>query len=179
MTSQVEAEGVAVRSAPDGGEPTCTAGREPACKAGGPVGYAVTHVARLHRMVGGKVLRGLGLYPGQEFVMLHLWKSGPLRQSDLIKYAELDPSTVTKMLQRLEQAGHVRRRPDPADRRAVLVEATEQSCALRVAVEQSLNTLEERMLTGLDEGERAELLRLLNKAERNLCQEAADCDGAE
>ncbi|MFI1831503.1 MarR family winged helix-turn-helix transcriptional regulator [Streptomyces sp. NPDC020412] len=178
MTSQVEAEGVAVQNAPDGAGQACDGGGEPACKAGGPVGYAVSHVARLHRMVGGKVLRSLGLYPGQEFVMLHLWKSGPLRQSDLIRFAELDPSTVTKMLQRLEQAGHVRRRPDPADRRAVLVEATEQSCALRLAVEQSLNTLEERMLTGLDDGERTELLRLLNKAERNLCAEAAECDEA-
>ncbi|MEU5976693.1 MarR family winged helix-turn-helix transcriptional regulator [Streptomyces sp. NPDC047315] len=178
MTTEVEAEGVAVRSAPDDAEPACVEA-EPACKAGGPVGYAVGHVARLHRMAGGKVLRGLGLYPGQEFVMLHLWKSGPLRQSDLIKFADLDPSTVTKMLQRLEQAGHVRRRPDPADRRAVLVEATAQSCALRRAVEESLNTLEEQMLTGLDEDERTELLRLLKKAERNLCAQTGECEEQE
>ncbi|MGW4033499.1 MarR family winged helix-turn-helix transcriptional regulator [Streptomyces sp. NPDC004838] len=144
---------------------------------GGPVGYSVARVARLHRMAAGKKLRALGLYPGQEFVMLHLWQAGPVRQSELIKAADLDPSTVTKMLQRLEQAGHVRRSPDPADRRAVLVEATEKSCGLRWAVQESLGTLEEQTLAGLEETERAELTRLLSKVEANLCEQTADCHG--
>ncbi|MFJ8233938.1 MarR family winged helix-turn-helix transcriptional regulator [Streptomyces sp. NPDC094448] len=149
----------------------------PACDEKAPVSFTVSRVARLHRMVSGKHLRSLGLYPGQEFVMVHLWTRGPSRQSDLIKAADLDPSTVTKMLQRLEQAGHVRRCPDPADRRAVLVEATESGDGLRTAVEAALSGLEEHLLTGLDEGERQELLRLLTKAERNLCREAGgECE---
>ncbi|MFF0447749.1 MarR family winged helix-turn-helix transcriptional regulator [Streptomyces sp. NPDC004609] len=148
-----------------------------ACALGGPVGYSVARVSRLYRMAAGKTLRALGLYPGQEFVMLHLWRSGPVRQGDLIKTADLDPSTVTKMLQRLEQAGHVRRRPDPADRRAVLVEATEESCGLRSAVEASLASLEQHTLAGLGEEERGELLRLLSKVEANLYAQTADCPG--
>ncbi|MFF3556928.1 MarR family winged helix-turn-helix transcriptional regulator [Streptomyces tsukubensis] len=166
----------------DGGtEPSaadCTgAGLGFACNEKAPVSFTVSRVARLHRMVSGKHLRNLGLYPGQEFVMVHLWTRGPSRQSDLIRAADLDPSTVTKMLQRLEQAGHVRRCPDPADRRAVLVEATESGDGLRAAVEATLSGLEEHLLTGLDEGERQELLRLLTKAERNLCREAGgECE---
>lgn len=139
----------------------------------GPVSHVLSRVARLHRIAAGKLLKGLGLYPGQEFVMMRLWYAGPVRQSELIKAVDLDPSTVTKMLQRLEQSGHVRRRPDPADRRAVLVEATESSCALLSGVSAAWAELEERTLQGLDDDERRELARLLSRVESNLCTQAA------
>ncbi|MEJ8634204.1 MarR family winged helix-turn-helix transcriptional regulator [Streptomyces sp. MS2.AVA.5] len=162
-------------------DPACTAPL-PGSALGGPVSHAVSRVARLHRMAAGKLLKGAGLYPGQEFVMMHLWDAGPVRQSELIKAVELDPSTVTKMLQRLEQAGHVRRCPDPADRRAVLIEATADSCALHSAVAEAWTNLEEHTLHGLGPDERTELVRLLAKVEENLCVQAGDCpdrtDGA-
>jgi DNA-binding MarR family transcriptional regulator len=151
---------------------TCT-GALSAPAIGGPVSHSLSVVARLHRIAAGRVLRRLGLYPGQEFVMMHLWEAGAVRQSELIKSVGLDPSTVTKSLQRLEQAGHVRRRPDPADRRASLVEATEQSCGLRSQVVAAWGELEELTLAGLEEGDRQELLRLLGKLEGNLCPAAA------
>ncbi|MFF2703047.1 MarR family winged helix-turn-helix transcriptional regulator [Streptomyces cyaneofuscatus] len=147
----------------------------PGAALGGPVSHAVSRVARLHRIAAGKLLKGLGLYPGQELLMMHLWDSGPVRQSELIRTLDLDPSTVTKMLQRLEQTGHVRRRPDPEDRRAVLVEATDESCALHAAVRDAWSSLEEHTLAGLESDERAELTRLLAKVEANLCQETEGC----
>ncbi|MER6914916.1 MarR family winged helix-turn-helix transcriptional regulator [Streptomyces sp. NPDC000594] len=147
----------------------------PDCRLDGPVSSTVSRVGRLHRLTAAKLLRGAGLYPGQEVLMTYLWEAGPVRQSELIKRLELDPSTVTKMLQRLEQSGHVSRRPDPADRRAVLVEATERGHALREDVQQAWVRLEERTLAGLDAGERVELVRLLAKVEGNLCAEVADC----
>ncbi|MFI9624079.1 MarR family winged helix-turn-helix transcriptional regulator [Streptomyces sp. NPDC052042] len=159
-------------------ESACTAPSSAAL--GGPVSRAFARTARLHRITAGRLLKGLGLYPGQEFLMMHLWDTGPVRQSELIKVMDLDPSTITKMLQRLEQAGHVRRSPDPDDRRAVLVEATEESCALYAAVEQAWTDLEGLTLAGLDPAERAELARLLGRIEENLCREAAgdtDCPG--
>lgn len=141
----------------------------PGLTAGGPVSHSLSVVARLHRIAAGQVLRGLGLYPGQEFVMMRLWEAGPVRQSELIKAVGLDPSTVTKSLQRLEQGGHVRRRPDPKDGRASLVEATDESCVLREQVMGAWAELEERTLAGLGEAERAELLRLLGKVQGSLC----------
>ncbi|MFF2849209.1 MarR family winged helix-turn-helix transcriptional regulator [Streptomyces sp. NPDC058001] len=161
----------AISSDPDCPEP-------PSAAEGGPVSHALSRVARLHRIAAGRRLRGAGLYPGQEFVMMHLWDKGPVRQAELIKACDLDPSTVTKMLQRLEQAGHVRRRPDPGDGRAVLVEATEESCALLSQVRDAWRDLERVTLAGLEPAERGELVRLLGKVEANLCSEAADCSGA-
>ncbi|MFD9603765.1 MarR family winged helix-turn-helix transcriptional regulator [Streptomyces sp. NPDC056708] len=154
-------------------DPACT--ELPSAARGGPVSHAVSRVARLHRIAAGRLLKGLGLYPGQEFLMMYLWDAGAVRQSELIKTVDLDPSTVTKMLQRLEQTGHVRRCPDPGDRRAVLVEATDDSCALHADVERAWTNLEEHTLAGLDPAERKELARLLAKVEENLCHETEDC----
>ncbi|MFI9148864.1 MarR family winged helix-turn-helix transcriptional regulator [Streptomyces sp. NPDC053367] len=151
-------------------EAACT--RLPAAAHCGPVSHALSRTARLHRTAAAGLLRGLGLYPGQELVMMHLWEQGPSRQSDLIKMLDLDPSTITKMLQRLEQAGHVRRLPDPADRRAILVRATERSGGLLTEVARAWGTLEERTLAGLSATEREQFLALLLKAEGNLCAEA-------
>ncbi|MEU7277933.1 MarR family winged helix-turn-helix transcriptional regulator [Streptomyces sp. NPDC045431] len=144
----------------------------PAAARGGPVSHTLSRVARLHRIAAGRLLKAAGIYPGQEFVMMCLWERGPVRQSELIKAVDLDPSTVTKMLQRLEHAGFVRRSPDPADRRAVLVEATGSSCALLAEVSAAWSDLEDHTLAGLDPRERAELVRLLGKVEANLCREA-------
>ncbi|MEU0396728.1 MarR family winged helix-turn-helix transcriptional regulator [Streptomyces sp. NPDC006208] len=155
------------------GDPVCDA--LPHAARGGPVSHALSRVARLHRIAAGKLLKDLGLYPGQEFLMMQLWGAGPVRQSELIKAVDLDPSTVTKMLQRLEQTGHVRRRPDPDDRRAVVVEATERSCALLADMSAAWTELEQHTLAGLDENERRELARLLGKVEASLCTETAGC----
>ncbi|MFE7567197.1 MarR family winged helix-turn-helix transcriptional regulator [Streptomyces sp. NPDC057539] len=162
-------------------DPSATA-QDPACPTeppgaarGGPVSHALSRVARLHRIAAGKLLRRSGLYPGQEFLMMHLWDADAVRQSELIKSMDLDPSTVTKMLQRLDHAGYVRRSADPQDRRAVLVRATGDSCALRSEVEGAWTELEEHTLAGLDDTERTELARLLAKVEANLCAETADC----
>ncbi|WP_079125298.1 MarR family winged helix-turn-helix transcriptional regulator [Streptomyces lushanensis] len=142
---------------------------------GGPVSHSLSRVARLHRIAAGKLLRRTGLYPGQEFLMMRLWNTDTVRQSELIKAMDLDPSTVTKMLQRLDQAGYVRRSADPEDRRAVLVEATGESCTLRSEVADAWTDLEEQTLAGLDEAERGELARLLAKVEENLCRETQEC----
>ncbi|WP_329115376.1 MarR family winged helix-turn-helix transcriptional regulator [Streptomyces sp. NBC_01465] len=157
-------------------DPACTG--LPSAARGGPVSHLVSRVSRLHRIAAGKALKEAGLYPGQEFLLMYLWDAGPARQSELIRVLDLDPSTVTKMLQRLEQTGHVRRCPDPNDRRAVLVEATDKSCALLADVERAWTSLEEHTLVGLDAGERAELTRLLSKVEANLCVDTANCPGA-
>ncbi|MGK5732652.1 MarR family winged helix-turn-helix transcriptional regulator, partial [Streptomyces sp. URMC 124] len=135
---------------------------------GGQVSHAIARVARAHRSTAGNLLRKLGLYPGQELLMMLLWESGPQRQSELIKLLGLDPSTVTRMVQRLEQTGLVTRSPCPGDRRAVLVETTAAGEALRKEVEQVWQELEERTLAGLAEDDRKELTRLLSHLEANL-----------
>ncbi|MGW4074265.1 MarR family winged helix-turn-helix transcriptional regulator [Streptomyces asiaticus] len=140
---------------------------------GGHVSQTLARVSRLHRLAGGRLLRPTGLCSGQEFLMMTLWDAGPVRQSELARALDLDPSTVTLMLRRLEQGGHVTRARDPQDRRVMLVRASERSYALRPKVAETWARLEEHILDGLDDGEREAFARILMKVEKNLAAEEA------
>ncbi|MGX8905397.1 MarR family winged helix-turn-helix transcriptional regulator [Streptomyces netropsis] len=135
------------------------------------VSHALSRVARLHRAAAGQLLRRLGLHPGQELLMMQLWDHGPQPQAQLIDLLGLDASTVTRMVQRLEQAGFVRRRRSDTDRRAVFVEPTAAAQALQEQVVQAWEQLEDLTLRGLDESERTAVARLLGRIEGNLGQQ--------
>lgn len=72
------------------------------------------------------------------------------------------PNT-TVMLARLEEAGLVRRRSNPDDRREKFVELTARGRALLCRVWKVQPAQLERVTSGLTEAERGELTRLLNK----------------
>ena len=57
----------------------------------------------------------------------HLEADGPLTQRQLGDRLSLTSGAVTMLVDRLEQAGLVRRRPHPSDRRYVLVELSGQA----------------------------------------------------
>ena len=82
----------------------------------GPTVHAVFRLSRMHKTISGGLLRDLGLAPGQELLLLQLWDRDHCSQADLVERLGLDPSTVTKMLQRLERNGWVGREPSASDR---------------------------------------------------------------
>ncbi|MFF4574875.1 MarR family winged helix-turn-helix transcriptional regulator [Streptomyces sp. NPDC001410] len=146
----------------------------PAAAGGGPVSHAIFRLARLHRMFAGQLLRRIGLHPGQELVMMHLWELGPQRQADLVRLMDSDAATMTRTIKRLEQAGFVRRRPSPTDKRASLIEPTAASQALRQEVEQTWSQLEDLVTADLSPEERTAALLTLERLEHNLARAAAD-----
>ncbi|MFJ3235047.1 MarR family winged helix-turn-helix transcriptional regulator [Streptomyces sp. NPDC086787] len=145
----------------------------PGAAGSGPISHAIFRLARLHRMFAGQLLRRIGLHPGQELVMMHLWELGPQRQIDLVRLLDSDAATMTRTVRRLEQAGFVRRRPSPTDRRASLIEPTAASHALRREVERVWSQLEDISTTGLSDGECADALATLERLEQNLVRAAA------
>ena len=64
-------------------------------------------------------------------------------------------------LDRLERVGLVRRLPDPADRRRVVVEATEEGIALAVRVNAALHDWEDSL--GVDDDEHEQLAAALGR----------------
>ncbi|MHB9849084.1 MarR family winged helix-turn-helix transcriptional regulator [Streptomyces krungchingensis] len=136
--------------------------------AGAPMSEAIFRAARVHRITAGTLLRETGLYPGQELLMMQLWEQGELRQADLIKTLGLDPSTVTKMLQRLEQSGFVTRSPSPQDGRAVVVNTTRAGLALRDRVLKAWHELETITTAGFSGEEYKQTMRALSRIEANL-----------
>jgi MarR family transcriptional regulator, organic hydroperoxide resistance regulator len=146
----------------------------PAAAVGGPVSHAIFRVARLHKMMAGNLLRGVGLHPGQELVMMYLWELGPQRQTDLIRLVDSDAATMTRTIRRLEQAGFVRRSPVAGDKRAFLIEPTAASRALRPQVEQIWSQLEQIAVGGVSEGEQQTILSVLEGLEARLTHAATE-----
>ena len=135
---------------------------------GGPVSHAIARLARIHQLLAGRLLRELGLHPSQELLLMRLWESGPQRQACLAAELGTDSAGTTRIVQRLETAGYVRRLPDPTDRRATLVASTPEGDALRDAVERIWQHLEELTVGGMTPAERDAALASLLRLEENV-----------
>jgi DNA-binding MarR family transcriptional regulator len=123
---------------------------------------------RLHRMLD-ETLSDFGLSDGEWKVLTHLQLDGPPHRKpvgQLAKWGELSSGAMTNRLDRLEQAGLVRRVPDPDDRRGVLVELTEQG---RQAWEDSVSAQaakESLVAAALSASEKKQLNALLRRLMR-------------
>jgi DNA-binding MarR family transcriptional regulator len=68
-----------------------------------------------------------GISPADLDALEHLEADGPLTQRQLGERLLLTSGAITMLVDRLEHAGWVRRRPNPSDRRSVLVELSSQA----------------------------------------------------
>src|SRR3954469_20103318 len=80
--------------------------------------FVLNDVARLLRTYADQRARRLGITRAQWAVMARLEQSEGLKQSELAEVLDLQPITLTRLVDRLCQNGMVERRPDPNDRRA-------------------------------------------------------------
>jgi len=130
----------------------------------------LSRVARLARHLD-RVRRGAfaahDLEPGEFDVLAALRRQGPpyeLSPGALLRTTLVTSGTMTNRVDRLEQAGLVRRRPDPEDKRGVLVTLSPAGQARVDAALADLLAAEQALLAGLpEEGRRtlADLLRIL------------------
>lgn len=129
----------------------------------GPLSSAIVRMARAHRALASQLAREVGLRPEQGALMMHLWAVGPVRQSALAAHFGKDSAATTRTVQRLERAGYLRRRTDPTDRRATLVEPTAAGNALRGRMEQIWRRLEGVVESAVPAIERGPALALLER----------------
>jgi DNA-binding MarR family transcriptional regulator len=97
------------------------------------------------------LLEPLGLTHPQYLVMLALWEQDPRSGRELAGLLQLDPGTLTPLLKRLEAAGYLVRRRDPADERSLAVTLTPAGRALRSGAERIPPAIIDRLGMGLDE----------------------------
>ncbi len=97
--------------------------------------HAVTSLMRVQQLVLGQLdelLRphGLTFARYEALVLLTFSRSGSLPLGKMGQRLQVHPTSVTSIVDRLEAAGHVVRRPHPADGRAVLAEITDAGRAV-------------------------------------------------
>jgi MarR family transcriptional regulator, organic hydroperoxide resistance regulator len=73
----------------------------------------------------------LGLTYPQYLVMCVLWEDGDQTIGGIASRLDLEPSTITPLVKRLEQAGRLVRKRNPADERQVNVSLTKEGRAIR------------------------------------------------
>jgi DNA-binding MarR family transcriptional regulator len=105
-----------------------------------------------------------GLQVWEFDVLSALRRQGPpyqLSPGALLRATLVTSGTMTNRIDRLADAGLVRRNPDPLDKRGVLVTLTARGRAVVDAALADLLRSERELLTGLDHAQRRELAGLL------------------
>lgn len=77
------------------------------------------------------ILESLGLTYPQYLVMLILWEQDDVPVKDIGERLFLDSGTLTPLLKRLESAGLIERKRDPADERQVRITLTKSGQVLK------------------------------------------------
>jgi DNA-binding MarR family transcriptional regulator len=99
-----------------------------------------------------------------QLIILALLANGEATSATgLCKGISYDPGAMTRMLDRLEQKGLIRRRPNPDDRRTTKLELTGEGRDLYPRLAETKNKIQRQFLRGFSEADVDSLLRLLNR----------------
>jgi DNA-binding MarR family transcriptional regulator len=153
-----------------------------ACAAlGDDLGWALGALFRSYRETAKQAFGELPGGPRGYQVLMFAAGEAPATQLALAQQLGIDRTVMTYLLDDLERAGLVERRPDPADRRARRVAATPEGRTRLALIDDRLRQVEAAVLAPLSAAEaaafRAMLQRLTTQADR-LSVEAA-CTAAE
>jgi DNA-binding MarR family transcriptional regulator len=90
--------------------------------------------------------------------------SAPTTAGDLARTSGLTTGAVTAVLDRLEKGGWVRRKPDPGDRRRVVVELTDKAIQMTIEMYGPLKEKGERALADFTNAELELMLKALRSS---------------
>ena len=134
------------------------------------IGYLLADNSRLARWAFDQQVREIGVTGPQARLLLTLNRRPGENQGFYAEQLEVEPITLCRMVDRLEEASMVERRPDPADRRAWQLHLTDKSRKVVEKLQQRVDSLVEDMLAGLTSAERSEFARLLKVVGSNLSE---------
>lgn len=132
-------------------------------------------VSRMHHQAVSALLAGKGVYPGQPPLLRALAEQDGQIQKELAEKMSITPATLNVMIGRMEKAGLVERRSDPADQRISRVYITEAGRAANQSLRDVLDWMETTCFENFTMEERVIFRRLLLQMYENL--KKADIDG--
>lgn len=105
-------------------------------------------------------------------ILYVLWQGDGLTISQISAQTSLANTTLTSMLDRMEQSGLIRRAPSPGDRRALLIRLTDKARALQTDYERISSQMNDVYYQGFAEQEilqfEGQLQRILDNLERSM-----------
>jgi|EndMetStandDraft_6_1072998.scaffolds.fasta_scaffold32979_2 DNA-binding MarR family transcriptional regulator len=132
------------------------------------LGFLISDVSRLMRRRFDERAREVGATRAQWRTLTTLSRHEGLNQGALADLLEVEPITLCRMIDRLEESGLVERRRDPADRRAWQLFLTDKSKPILDDLRSMAEDLFDQVLQGIDEPDRAALGKTLQRMRANL-----------
>ncbi|MDN3956332.1 MarR family winged helix-turn-helix transcriptional regulator [Sporolactobacillus laevolacticus] len=134
-------------------------------------GFLISKVKQISSRVFDKKLKNYDitdLNSAQGRIIFVLWKNDDRSISDLVTNTALSKTTLSSMLDRLEQAGHIKRALDKNDKRRTIISLTEKSKQLKKKYEDVSNEMIDLFYKGLSEEQIDEFERTLQHILNNL-----------
>lgn len=132
------------------------------------IAFTLMDVARMLKTYADQRARQFGISRAQWGVLVRLDRSEGLKQTELAEMLDLQPISLTRLLDRLAENGLIERRADPNDRRANRLYLTPAARPLLTELADLGHDMMDAVLEGLDDEASARLLRDLGTMKDNL-----------
>lgn len=132
------------------------------------IGFLLNDTARLFRRSFNARTRDSGITALQWRLISYLKRHEGIRQGPLAELIEVEPITLSRMVDRLVEAELVERRADPADRRAWRLYLTPRAGDVLGDMRALADTLTAEATEGLSAAERDQLVDLVERVRANL-----------
>lgn len=117
--------------------------------------------------------RQIGVTRQQWQVLVTLRRNEGVNQGGLAELLDVEPISICRMVDRLQEADLVERRPDPADRRSWRLFLTAKAEVLLAQLRPLADEMEAQALDGINPAQRDDLCRLLDAIRLNLMPRSA------
>ncbi len=131
------------------------------------LGYRVYRTQRVVSQCLERWLSDYDLTPAQWNALNQLERMGPLSQRRLADLLHREPATITRSIDKMEQAGLVERVPDPHDRRANLITLKPAASELLSAIQPVASEAAVATQGDLSDAEVEQLISLLDRVYAN------------
>jgi DNA-binding MarR family transcriptional regulator len=135
-----------------------------------PFAFEVAETARLLRRAFDRRAAVLGVTRAQWRVLVRLDGKAGIRQVELAEALDIEPITLCRLLDRLEEADLIERRRDEVDRRAWNIHLTAKAEPLIDDLHALGELFHEDALVGISDEERRATLDVLARVRANLAQ---------
>ena len=115
-----------------------------------------------------------GLSPGQPKVLRYISKHSDCKLKDIAEECDVEPATVSKILQDLEAIGMLTRQIDQLNKRALKLRITTKGETALTLWKQHCDEVEEKTLNGFSEEDKAQFRLYLSKMYHNLSGKTID-----
>ncbi|MGO4538283.1 MarR family winged helix-turn-helix transcriptional regulator [Paenibacillus sp. 2TAB19] len=129
-----------------------------------PIGKLISYIHRQNQKELNKHFTPYGIGSGGQYSFLKAVLGTPgVNQDQLTQQLNFDKATTARSLKHLESEGYIERKPDPNDRRSLLVYPTSKAEQFRPTLQRILDETNKVMLSHLNNEEEDQIISLLQK----------------